>query len=126
MCNTAVTPLNNAQPWRLFFACVTRMPGGRSMHKTPLAFEQQLQQLQERGLIIDDDDLALSHFKTVSYYRLSAYWRPFRKTEQDGLLSDDFEKKNTNSMRLCYSRTNTLQIRHKRELWQHGDCTGRV
>ena len=60
--------------------------------KTPLTFEQQLQQLKERGLIIDDDDLALFHLKTISYYRLSAYWHPFRKTEQDDVLSDDFEE----------------------------------
>ena len=60
--------------------------------KTPLTFEQQLQQLKERGLIIDDDDLALFHLKTISYYRLSAYWHPFRKIEQDGVLSDDFEE----------------------------------
>ena len=60
--------------------------------KSPLTFEQQLQQLKDRGLIIDDDDLALFHLKTISYYRLSAYWHPFRKIEQDGVLSDDFEE----------------------------------
>ena len=60
--------------------------------KSPLTFEQQLQQLKDRGLIIDDDDLALFHLKTISYYRLSAYWHPFRKTEQDDVLSDDFEE----------------------------------
>ena len=60
--------------------------------KSPLTFEQQLQQLKDRGLIIDDDGLALFHIKTISYYRLSAYWHPFRKIEQDGSFSDDFKE----------------------------------
>ena len=60
--------------------------------KSPLTFEQQLQQLKERGLIIDNDDLALFHLKTISYYRLSAYWHPFRKINQDGIISDNFEE----------------------------------
>ena len=60
--------------------------------KSPLTYELQLQQLKDRGLIIDNDDLALSHLKTISYYRLSAYWHPFNKIEQDGVISDYFEE----------------------------------
>ena len=60
--------------------------------KSPLTFEQQLQQLKDRGLIFDNDDLALSHLKTISYYRLSAYWHPYRKIEQDGVVSDYFKE----------------------------------
>ena len=60
--------------------------------KSPLTFEQQLHRLKDRGMVIDNDDLALSHLKTISYYRLSAYWHPFRKREQDGAVSDDFEE----------------------------------
>lgn len=60
--------------------------------KSPLTFEQQLQQLKDRGLVIDNDDFALSQLRTISYYRLSAYWHPFRKIEQDGVLSDDVEE----------------------------------
>ncbi len=44
--------------------------------KPPLTFEQQLQQLKDRGLAIDNDDFALSHLKTISYYRLSALLAP--------------------------------------------------
>ena len=60
--------------------------------KSPLTFKQQLKQLKDRDLAIDDDKLALFHLKTISYYRLSAYWHPFRKIEQDGTKSDYFEK----------------------------------
>ena len=60
--------------------------------KSPLTFKQQLQQLKDRGLAIDDDKLALFHLKAISYYRLSAYWYPFRKIEQDGTKSDYFVK----------------------------------
>ena len=60
--------------------------------KSPLTFKQQLQQLKDRGLAIGDDKLALFHLKTINYYRLSAYWDPFRKIEQDGTKSDYFEK----------------------------------
>ena len=63
-----------------------------SYTKPPLTFNQQLQQLKDRGLLIDDDRLALSHLRTISYYRLSAYWYPFRKIEQDGTISDNFQE----------------------------------
>ncbi len=60
--------------------------------KSPLTFEQQLQQLKDRGLIIDNNDFALSQLRTISYYRLSAYWHPFRKKEQDGTISGTYEE----------------------------------
>ena len=60
--------------------------------KSPLTVERQLQQLKDRGLIIEDDDFALSQLRTISYYRLSAYWYPFRKIEQGGAIADDFEE----------------------------------
>ena len=60
--------------------------------KSPLTFEQQLQQLKDRGLIIENDGFALSQLRTISYYRLSAYWHPFRKIERGGTLADDFEE----------------------------------
>ena len=61
--------------------------------KSPLTVEQQLQQLKDRSLIIEDDGFALSQLRTISYYRLSAYWYPFRKIEQGGAIADDFEEK---------------------------------
>ena len=60
--------------------------------KSPLKFAQQLQQLKNRGLIIDDDSRALFHLRTIGYYRLSTYWHTFRKRTQDGAIADDFEE----------------------------------
>ncbi len=60
--------------------------------KPPLTFEQQLQQLNNRGLKVDDNDIALSHLKTISYYRLSIYWYPFRREEKIGMKSDEFKE----------------------------------
>ena len=53
-----------------FLPALRGFPVAEIYTKTPLTFEQQLQQLKDRGLIIDDDDLALSHLKSISYYRL--------------------------------------------------------
>lgn len=46
-----------------------------------LSFEQQLQKLKERGMQVSDNDAAISYLKRIGYYRLSAYWYPFRKFE---------------------------------------------
>jgi abortive infection bacteriophage resistance protein len=43
--------------------------------KPALTFDQQADQLIERGLVCDREEL-LSRLKSVSYYRLSGYWYP--------------------------------------------------
>ena len=50
--------------------------------KPPLTFEEQADQLIKRGLIADRDTL-VSRLKSVSYYRLSGYWHPFRISSAD-------------------------------------------
>ncbi len=47
--------------------------------KTALTFAQQLDRLEQRGLGIGDRARAMATLERVSYYRLSAYWHPFRK-----------------------------------------------
>ena len=59
--------------------------------KPPTTLNQQLQLLKDRGLLIDDDELARFHLRTTNYYRLSAYWYPFREIERNSVISDDFE-----------------------------------
>lgn len=49
--------------------------------KPPLTFAQQLSLLESRGLKIDDPARAIRHLSNISYYRLSAYMRPFRKVD---------------------------------------------
>lgn len=54
-------------------------------------FSEQLALLESRGLIVTDRYLALSYLERIGYYRLSAYWYPFRifniAQEQSGLLT---------------------------------------
>ena len=48
--------------------------------KPPLTFEQQLDQLIDRGLSVPDRQVALHALERISYYRLSGYWRPFKSS----------------------------------------------
>ena len=45
-------------------------------HKLALTYAQQIQQLKDRGLIIENDSKAEHLLENLSYYRLSAYWYP--------------------------------------------------
>lgn len=55
-----------------FFAYMPRIP----YNKPALTYTQQLQQLKNRGLIVENDNKALHLLENLSYYRLSAYWYP--------------------------------------------------
>lgn len=50
--------------------------------KPALTFDEQLQLLQRRGLTVRDRDRALRWLEHVSYYRLSAYFLPFKNSER--------------------------------------------
>ena len=63
--------------------------------KPALTFKQQLNQLQNRGLIVDDPKMALSQLKTISYYRLRDYWHPFRIRDAQGKILNEFEANTT-------------------------------
>ncbi len=62
----------------------------KTYSKKALTFEEQLAQLQTRGLKIDDHQNALNVISHINYYRLSAYWFPFRKRDETGQVSDNF------------------------------------
>lgn len=47
-------------------------------NKPPLTFEQQLELLESRQMLITDRDQALHALECISYYRLSAYWYPVK------------------------------------------------
>ena len=44
--------------------------------KTATTYVDQLQQLKNRGLIVDSDKKALHLLETLNYFRLSGYWYP--------------------------------------------------
>ncbi|HAA45036.1 MAG: Abi family protein [Halomonas sp. 54_146] len=45
------------------------------------SFSEQLELLKFRGMVVTDEAAALDYLQRVGYYRLSAYWYPFRKFE---------------------------------------------
>lgn len=72
--------------WRVFF--FTKL-----MHytKPSLTFAQQAQRLIARGLIVSDQNLLLDRLSAVSYYRLSAYWYPFKQPDETFQPGTTFE-----------------------------------
>jgi abortive infection bacteriophage resistance protein len=46
--------------------------------KQPLSLQEQVDKLQNRGLLIDDKELAVNYLSNISYYRLRAYTYPFQ------------------------------------------------
>lgn len=45
------------------------------------SFEEQLKQLQERGLAVNDNAAALDYLERIGYYRLSGYWYSLREID---------------------------------------------
>jgi abortive infection bacteriophage resistance protein len=46
--------------------------------KSPLTFQEQVDLLKTRGLIINDPEKALQNISRINYYRLSSYYVPFQ------------------------------------------------
>lgn len=49
--------------------------------KPALTFTDQAEQLLRRGLVAPDKQAVIEKLQAVSYYRLSAYWYPFRQSD---------------------------------------------
>src|SRR5258708_3253869 len=58
--------------------------------KPSLTFEQQLELIIARGLIVRDRDRALHCLQRKGYFRLSAYFLPFKQRDHDGNYIDKF------------------------------------
>ena len=63
--------------------------------KPVLDLNAQLQLLQKRGLIINNWEESSKALANISYYRLSAYWIPFKKRDQTGAVTDLFQENYT-------------------------------
>ncbi len=61
----------------------------KTYNKPHKSYEEQVQLLKDRGLIINDEQRAIKHLKNISYYRLSAYMLPYKKSE-NGVIKDKF------------------------------------
>ena len=49
--------------------------------KEPTTFEEQLNLIEARGCEVDDEALALDFLRRVNYYRLTAYFLPFKNSD---------------------------------------------
>lgn len=58
--------------------------------KPPLSYVPQADQLLRRGMIADRDYL-VERLRAVNYYRLSAYWHPFKNPDNTFHAGTDFE-----------------------------------
>ena len=68
----------------------------RTYDKLPLTFDQQLNKLKQRGMVVADDADALHRLATVSYYRLSGYWYSMRQVSpSSGELLNAFRPNTT-------------------------------
>lgn len=67
--------------------------------KPALSFRQQLEHLVNHGLVVENTLEALQILSSVSYYRLSGYWYPFRLRDEHGAVGSDFVQ-NTNFMQV--------------------------
>lgn len=53
-----------------------------SYQKPPLTFEDQVVQLDERGLVIQDKLQAKFYLSQINYYQLAAYFRSFETNHE--------------------------------------------
>ncbi len=60
--------------------------------KEPKTFKEQLNKLKERGCIIGDENYALDALQHINYYRLTAYFLPYRKNNGNYIKDITFNK----------------------------------
>ena len=51
--------------------------------KQPIALSQQLKLLEQRGLMIQNEETALSQLQSISYFRLASYWHSMEVPNSD-------------------------------------------
>jgi len=61
-----------------------------SMLKKPATFEEQINKLRDNGCVISDEDFCKDVLAEVGYYRLSAYFLPFRTARGEYRPGTDF------------------------------------
>lgn len=57
--------------------------------KKTLTIEEHIQQLRDRGLLIEDEPLAKHYLENVSYYRLAGYWWPMQKDKVNHIFKEN-------------------------------------
>jgi len=59
--------------------------------KQPLTIDDQINLLQQRGLIVDDKNIVEKYLKNINYYHLSAYFKSFQNKEDKFVVGTNFE-----------------------------------
>ena len=60
--------------------------------KQPSTYAEQLQKLKKRGCIINNDDIAIKVLHHINYYRFTAYFLPFKISEDEYVAGTSFKK----------------------------------
>lgn len=60
--------------------------------KNPITFEKQVDLLKSRGCIIDDDVFCQKKLQLINYYRLSAYFLPFKNKDSSYKKETSFRR----------------------------------
>jgi abortive infection bacteriophage resistance protein len=60
--------------------------------KPALSYNDQLAKLKGRGMFVGDEVQAIHCLKTISYYRLSAYLHPFKRSDDTYEPDTHFDK----------------------------------
>ena len=95
--------------WKYMFTFATTVPatplnnayhGGTSLFynsmrytKQPIGIPAQLAIMKQRGLVVNDESLAMKQLASISYFRLASYWKVFNR------LLDMFAKYPTISLK---------------------------
>lgn len=64
---------------------------GKPYEKPALTYEDQLAHLSKRGMVFRNEAQALKTLSRISYYRLSAYWHPFKEPDDTFSPGTSFE-----------------------------------
>lgn len=73
--------------------------------KPPLSFTDQISRLEAKGMIFNDKAFAEQRLASISYYRLSGYWYPFRIHDENNKVLNQFEPGTTFDDVLCLYET---------------------
>jgi len=73
--------------------------------KPPLSFTEQISRLENKGMFFKDKAFAEQRLASISYYRLSGYWYPFRIRDAQNNVLNQFEPNTTFDDVLCLYET---------------------
>ena len=57
----------------------------------PLSYADQAALLIERGLVVSDPNVLMRQLEAVGYYRLCAYWYPFKQADSSFVPGTSFD-----------------------------------